>query len=156
MSKNDFRLAKPGLSDPEIVTFAVKSGTTASILSGEPVITNSAAVGYVKLPGANITSGGSVTDAFVVGVAMTNSDESTSADGVVSVAVARGNIKFVGKAGNTFAQAQETTNVAVAKNSGVFTLDNGTTTTGVATLLDYNSTSNEFIFAFKDGSVLGA
>lgn len=146
-------LGRPSDGVPPIQAFDVYAGTATSIKAGEPVIKDPVNAGYVKISAATITSG----DTFV-GIAMSDSDDTTGANGRVYVAKANPATLFRGKAKTkaSLAASQKLTNVVMDLTSSAFTVDQSTTTNGIATIQDYNTTTGEVDFTIKASVLLGA
>jgi len=126
-----------------VVEKDVKAGASESIKAGEPVIVDSGNAGYVKAPGANVTSSD-----VVVGFALSNSTDTASADGTVAVAIVSAGNLFRGKAKtkSSLAQAKKGTKVVLDYTSSTYTVDESTTTAGLALIVDYNSTTGDVDF----------
>lgn len=146
MSKQDIRVkdqhrwsARP---------YIVKAGSTA-ILAGEWVIQNTSGdVEYVKLA----ANGASTSDVHV-GVAVSNSTHTASADGIVYVVDAIDAL-FVGAATTVanLVDAVRNTLVTLDVTSGVFTIDENDTSSGCFLIVDFNSAKNEVYFKMKRSS----
>lgn len=121
------------------VNAPVYAGTVGSILPGYLVIVDGSHAGYVKA-----AADGASTSDLVVGVACSTSTETASADGVVSII--SGTTLLVGLKAKTPANLVSTmkwTNKYVLDvTSGSYTLDQGTTSNGIFTLVDYDDTTN--------------
>lgn len=134
--------------EPIVLEFDVKSGAVATIARRDLVVRDSGNAGYVK----KAANGESNTAAWI-GVAVTNSTETASADGVVEVAFHPSGLKVVmapTTPGN-LAQAIKLTLVTLdVDGSGNQTVDENDTTNGALRVLTYdNSVSgNETITVY--------
>lgn len=124
-----------------IQRFQVKAGAATTIKAGEPVIQNTAGdAEYVKIGGSTITT----SDTFV-GIATTDSTDTASADGEVYVAcptfgtIYRANAKTKANL-NT---ANMLTKVVLDLTSSTWTIDESTTTNGLALMVGMNTTTGE-------------
>lgn len=153
MARGDFWPVRPVDGTPSIQVRNVKSGTTASVKAGEPVIKDGSNAGYVKVPGANVT-----TTTGIYGIAISDSTETASADGVVYVILAADNVLFRGfaKTKGSLATSQKDTNVVVDFTSSTYTVDQSTTTNGLCNIKDFNSTTGEVDFIFKSSALPNA
>lgn len=130
----------PLKGDLVVVVKDVKAGSAESIKAGEPVVVDATNAGYVKAAGASIDN-----TATIVGFALSNSTDTASADGTVSVALVGANSVFRGKAKNksSLAQAQKGTKVVIDYTSSTYTVDQSTTTNGVALITDFNADTGD-------------
>lgn len=151
MARGDIRVCRGPLVYQR---FLVKAGAAASIKAGEPVVQNIGGdAEYVVIPTANVTTG----DTFV-GIAVSDSSDTASADGYVDVAmptfgtVYRGNAKT--KA--SLADSQRLTKVVIDLTSSTFTIDESTTSNGLCQIVDFNSTTGEVDFVVDMSEALNA
>jgi hypothetical protein len=153
MSRGDLWLARPADGVPPVQSYDVYLGSATSIKAGEPVVKDDANAGYVTTRAVDVTSG----DTFV-GVALSDSSDTASVSGKVFVAKANPATLFRGKAKTkaSLAQSQKNTNVVIDCTSSAFTVDESTTSNGIACIQDYNSTTGEVDFTIKASVLLGA
>ena len=120
------------------VELKVKSGTTSSILPGYLVIKDGSNAGY-----AAAAPDGTDTDDTILGVAVSTSNETGSADGVVQVVTGpRLLVQIFAKTPGSLATALLLDNYALDVTSGNYTLDQGTTTKGIFRLVSYDNTTS--------------
>lgn len=121
------------------VTAPVKSGAAASIKAGYLVIVDGDNAGYCKA-----AADACDTDSLVVGVALQDSTDTASADGVVVLASApQMVVELKAKTpANLVATMKWTNKYILDVTSGAYTLDQGTTTKGIFTLIDYDNTTD--------------
>lgn len=126
-------------SQPVTRIFDVEAGSAGSIAVGDLVTAGNA--GYVA-KGAN----GAANSVVWIGKAVSDSNETASANGTVEVEFSPAGLIVRGKpttAGN-LAQAIIGTKVTLDVSSGTQTVDENDTTNGILTVLDYdNSVSGE-------------
>lgn len=125
-----------GGEQPEIDTFEVKSGTTASIAVGDLITIDDSNPGYVKK-----AANGASSSLRWVGRAVTASDETASADGTVEVEYHPSGLIVRGlptTAGN-LAQAIKNTLVTLDVSTGVQTVDENDTSSGVLVIKAYDT-----------------
>jgi len=119
--------------------FNVKSGTAASIKAGYLVITDTGNAGYVKAAPDDTD-----TDDLVVGVANSDSSETVSADGTVTVEAAPTLfVKIKAKTPGSLTSALKLTDkYTLNVSSGDYTLDQSTTTKGIFRLISFDNTTD--------------
>ena len=117
--------------------FEVKAGTAGSILPGMLVIADSNA-GYVKAAATGCT-----VSAVVVGVAVSQSSETAAVDGTVLVECAPILFckMFATTPANLVRTMQYTNRYTLTVSSSDYTMDQGTTTSGLFRLLDFDNTT---------------
>ena len=147
MSLGDFWVVTPSGEAPKSSTYAVKSGSAASIKAGEVVIVDSNA-GYVK-----VAINGSSNTSVYIGIAATSSTDTATVDGVVDVfddplCVFRG---YATTSAN-LARAIVHTQVTLDITSSVQTIDENDTTNGTFRIMgfDTNEGTADFRFALTD------
>jgi hypothetical protein len=121
---------------PDVLTLAVKSGTTATVKMGDLIVVDASNAGYVsKAP-----NGASSTLTWV-GVALGASDETTSADGTVDVRVSKAGlvVELDATTPSNLAQALIGTKVTLDVSGGVQKVDENDTSNGILTILSYAS-----------------
>lgn len=120
-------------------SFNVKDGTTASIKAGYLVIADGSNPGYVKA-----AADACDTDSTIVGVANSDSTETATAVGSVTVECAPVLVVAVkAKTPANLTTAMKLTNRYILDvTSGNYTLDQGGTTKGLFRLLDWDDTTN--------------
>lgn len=118
-------------------TLLVKSGTVSSIIPGYLVIKDGSNAGY-----AAAAPDGTDTDDTILGVAVSTSTETASADGVVEVVTApRLLVQIFAKTPGSLATSLLLDNYALDVTSGNYTLDQGTTAKGIFRLVGYDNTT---------------
>lgn len=152
MARGDIYPLDP-VSTGQVVSRDVKSGTTASIKAGEMVLLDGANAGYVKIAVTTVASAGAV----IAGVSLTDSTETTTADGKVSVYLGDGDVRFRGRALVTasLAQAQKGTALGYNVTTGNHRVDQSTGS-GICNMLEYNSTTGEVDFVFRQTNLAQA
>lgn len=87
MAQNDIKWVSPRTVNGAVDTFQVHAGTTASINEGEPVFLKGNVLGtrYVQAITASQALQPSVGTDWLVGISVSPSNETTTADGTVSV-----------------------------------------------------------------------
>lgn len=125
------------------VTLKVKSGTVKSILPGYLLIKDAGNAGYAMAAPDNTD-----TDDVVLGVAMSASTETASADGTVEFQTASTLlVQIFAKTPASLTEAMKydvyTLNVA----SGAYTLDQATTTKGIFRLFNFDDITNGLCLA---------
>lgn len=121
------------------VSLPVKSGTSASVQPGYPVIADGSNAGYVKAAPDNVTSAD-----LLAGIANGASTETASADGVVTVEAAPVLVVAL-KAktpGSLVSTMKFTNKYTIDLTSGNYTLDQGTTTNGILRLVSFDNTTD--------------
>ena len=121
------------------MTFPVKAGAAASIKAGYLVIVDGSNAGYAKA-----APDGTVTTDLVLGVATSDSTDTASADGVVQIQSAPVLlVRIKAKTPGSLAATMVLTNkYQLDVTTGNYTLDQGTTTNGIFTLLSYDNTTD--------------
>ncbi len=125
--------------EPVVMEFDVKAGAATSIEDGDLVIVDGSNAGYVKK-----AADGAASTAEWIGLAVKDSTDTASADGVVKVALSPVGLIVRGLAttpGN-FAQAIKNTRVTLDVSTGVQKVDENDTVNGVLRVLDYNTTDS--------------
>lgn len=126
-----------------VATFQVKApvyaGAAASIKAGYLVIVDGSHAGYVKA-----AADGASTSDLVVGIASQDSTDTASADGEVLITTAPVLlVKLKAKTPANLTTAMKWTNKYVLDvTSSSYTLDQGTTSSGIFTLIDFDDTTN--------------
>lgn len=125
--------------------YAVKSGSANSITVGDVVIKDTSNTGYVKAKGT-----GEITSAdTIVGVAVTTSTDTATANGVVVVADDLTNQVVKGRTVGTPAQAQVGTIVTITSGAdGTQKVNEDNPTNGVAEIIDFDATRETVDFKF--------
>lgn len=121
------------------VALPVKAGAASTIKAGAPVIVNGSQAGYVTY-GPN----GMSTSNLCVGVAATDSTETVAADGTVLVYSAPLLLVKCKAAtpANLTAAMKLTNKYTIAISGSSYLLDQGTTSSGVLTLIDFDNTTD--------------
>lgn len=121
------------------VSLPVKAGAAASIKAGYLVIVDGSNAGYCKA-----APDGTVTTDLVLGVAVADSTDTASADGVVQIQSAPVLlVRIKAKTPGSLASTLVLTNkYQLDVTNGNYTLDQGTTTNGIFTLLSYDNTTD--------------
>jgi len=115
----------------------VKAGAASSIKKGNLVIKDGSNAGYVCVA-ADATD----TDSVIVGVALADSTETASVDGYVDVFYAPEiYVEIFAKTPGSLVATMLYSKFILDVTSGSHTLDQGTTTKGFITLIDYNNTT---------------
>lgn len=151
MARGDMRWLR---GPATIQLFQVKAGTAVSIKAGEPVIQNTGGdAEYVKIGGTTITTG----DTFV-GIAMTDSDDTASADGSVYVMIPTLGTVFRASAKTkaSLSTANMLNKVVLDLTAGVWTIDESTTTNGLAQMVGMNTTTGAVDFLVKGSEYINA
>lgn len=151
MARGDLRV----LRGPHLIQrFQVKAGGAATIKAGEPVIQGTSGdAEYVKI-GSTLTS---TPDTFV-GIAVTDSSDTASADGEVYVAmptfgtVFRGNAKTLA----SLSTANLLTKVILELSSSSWVVDESTTTNGFCQMVGMNTSTGEVDFVIDMTEALNA
>ena len=136
-------MARGSSEHASIARFQTKAGNTA-IKAGEPVIQGTSGdVEYVITPGADVTT----SDVFV-GFATSNDTVTASADGYVDVMVPGASTVFKGKAKTpaSLATTQILTKVVLDYTAPNYTVDESTTTNGLALILGYDAVAGTVNF----------
>lgn len=121
------------------LTVPVKSGTSASILPGYLVIVDGSNAGYGKAaPDATDST------SKILGIANSTSTETASADGTVTIdAASLMVVKLKAKTPASLTAAMKFTNrYTLDVTSGNYTLDQGTTSNGIFTLISFDNTTD--------------
>jgi len=143
VARGDFRLARGSSEHATIIRCQTKAGNTA-IKAGEPVIQGTSGdVEYVITPGADVTT----SDVFV-GFAVSGDSVTAAADGVVEVMVPGANTVFRGKAKTpaSLATTQILTKVVLDFTTPNYTVDESTTTNGLALITGYDAAAGTVDF----------
>lgn len=121
------------------LSLPVKAGAAASIKAGYLVIVDGGNAGYAKA-----AADGATTSDLVLGVATSDSTDTASADGVVQIQSAPVLlVRIKAKTPGSLAATLVLTNkYQLDVTSGNYTLDQGTTTNGIFTLLSYDNTTD--------------
>lgn len=141
MALGDFKHVRGPVT---VQRFLVKAGSAESIKAGEPVVQGVGSdVEYVNTMSVDITSG----DTFV-GIAASSSTDTASADGYVYVLVPSAGTVFRGnaKTGASLASTVRLTKVVLDNTSSTWTVDESTTTNGIALIVDYDATEDTVDF----------
>lgn len=127
-----------GIQNPGQPGFLVKAGTAASISTGFLVIKDGSNAGYVKAA-PDATDNTSV----IFGVATSNSTETASADGYVTVSWDQNLIvEIFAKVPGSLATSKLNASYILDVTAGAYKLDEATTTNGFIRLLSYDNTTN--------------
>jgi hypothetical protein len=151
MARGDMRYLK-GTFVPQ--KFMVKSGSAASIKAGEPVIQNTAGdAEYVKIGGSTITT----SDTFV-GIALTDSTDTASADGEVYVVLTGPSTVYraYAKTKSSLSTANMLNKVILDLTSSNWTIDESTTTNGLCQMVAMNTTTGEVDFIIDQTEIVNA
>ena len=123
---------------PLPVTLAVKAGADASIQPGFLVIVDGGNAGYVKA-----APDGTDSDSIVLGVADSVSTDTVGADGTVTLCAAPSNlIKIKAKTPASLVASMKLAKYTLSVSGSDYTLDQGTTTKGIFSLLDFDNTTD--------------
>jgi hypothetical protein len=122
-----------------ITTLKVKAGAAASIKPGYLVIVDGGNAGYVKAAADACDS-----DAKILGVANSESTDTVVADGVVTIDAAPVLLVAIkAKTPANLTAAMTFTNKYILDvTSGAYTLDQGTTTKGIFTLVSFDNVTD--------------
>lgn len=137
MARGDLWFKNPSKLEGSVQRFLVKAGAAASIKAGEPVLQNTGGdAEYVVKAAADVTT----SDTFA-GIAMSDSTDTASADGYVDVALPNANtiIRGYAKTKANLASTVLLTKVVIDLTGGIFTIDESTTTNGLAQIVDYDA-----------------
>lgn len=121
------------------VQLKVKDGTTASIKAGMLVIRDGSNAGYVKA-----AADACDTDSLILGVANSDSTETSTAVGYVTVEAAPVMVvRMKAKTPANLTQALCLTNRYILDvTSGSYTIDTATTTKGIFTIVSFDNTTD--------------
>jgi len=121
------------------VTLKVKAGAVGSILPGYLVIVDGGNAGYVKAAADTCDS-----DAKILGIASSTSTDTVGADGTVTIDTAPVlYVELFAKTPANLTAAMTFTNKYILDvTSSNYTLDQGTTSKGIFTLVDYDNVTN--------------
>lgn len=121
------------------VSVPVKAGAASSIKAGYLVIVDGSNAGYAKA-----AADGADTTSLVLGVAAEDSTETASVDGTVMIQTAPVLlVRIKAKTPGSLTAALKLTNkYALDVTTGDYTLDQGTTSNGIFTLLSYDNTTD--------------
>lgn len=126
-----------------IQTLPVKSGAVASIKTGYLVIKDGSNAGYVAAAPDATDS-----DSVILGVALCDSSDTASADGVVTIVAASVLlIKIFAKTPGSLAATMPFSKYILDVTAGSYTLDQATTTKGIFRMISYDNTSNGLCIA---------
>lgn len=137
MAKADFSVVETSTKNNPTRSFSVQAGATP-ILVGEPVIVDGGNPGYVIAA----PDGAGSTSSFAGLVAASDSTQTASADGIVTV-YDDPEIIVRGKATTpaNLPVANKLTKVTIDLTGGVYTFDEDDTVNGVATIVDFDTTA---------------
>lgn len=121
------------------IAVPVKAGAAASIKAGYQVIVDGSNAGYAKA-----APDGTDSTSLTLGVASEDSTETASVDGTVMIYTAPVLlVRIKAKTpGSLVATMKLTNKYALDVTTGNYTLDQGTTSNGIFTLLDYDNTTD--------------
>jgi hypothetical protein len=155
MARGDFRVKDSSNGVSVAHTYAVDAGTDASILAGEMVVLDSEQ-GYVELA----ADGAANTDVYV-GIAASDSTETSTADGTVEVydnpmCVFTGSPTTATNLARALVFTQVTLDVAGGTN-GAQTIDENDTSNGTFIITDFDDDADtiDFRFATNDHVTAG-